>query len=222
VSRCSAAPTSVASPRSSSMSCGFCSDRLRVARRSRASATSKSRRGPSGEGRGGADEASARCERRKSPGSASSRARMGALAFNQARHSSPRSRLLRWSRTAAAARDKPASRRTRHTGSRCFITACAGRRPSRTCSWMASGISRIRPRCLDTQLALRPNRRASSSPVKPWRSLSSARSQPCSRALGAAPRRLARSTMSASATVSGHTTTDTRSRPRRRRARTRL
>lgn len=222
MSRCSAAPASVASPRSTSTSCGICSDTLRVARRIRARATSKSRRGPSADGRGGTDEASARCERRKSPGSASSRARTSALAFNQARHSSLRSRLLRWSRTAAAARDKPASRRTRHTGSRCFITACAGRRPERTCSWIGSGISRTRPRCLDTQLALRPSRLASWSPVKPWRSLSSSRNQPCSSALGTAPRRLARSTISASATVSGHTTTETRSRPSRRRARTRL
>lgn len=101
------------------------------------------------------------------------------------------------------------------------MTACAGSRPARTCSCTAGGISRTRPRCLDTQLGLRPSRVASSSPLSPWRSLSSRKSHPLSSALSLADWRWPRSAKSASASETGHTIADTVSRPSRRRARRR-
>ena len=159
---------------------------------------------------------------RNSSGSASRRARRPEAPSRQASQSRPTSRVLSLWRAIAAQRVSHASRLARAMGSRCFMAAWAPISPLRTHSWTAGGRCSTRPRRPETQLGLRSNRRARASRSSPKPCCSSARSQPCSRAVSASARRSERSRIRAPTSFIAHTVAVTVSPRRRRSARTRL
>jgi len=106
---------------------------------------------------------SCRCVLKNSSGFSSSRWRTAREPLRQAAYSWPASRTSdrRWAKMAAIRWQS--SRLTRATGARNFMATCAGIRPSRTCSWTASGSTSASASRRLTQLTLRSKRRASSS-----------------------------------------------------------
>lgn len=135
---------------------------LRITRRTSTPATSRSRSSSLAVGIGASRPISRR-DFTNNPGSLSTRSRISELLSRQAAYSSPTSRVDRPSVAIPSASRVQSSTLARAMGTRCFIAAWAPIRPSRTCSCTAEGSSLTRASRRDTQLALRSNRRASSS-----------------------------------------------------------
>jgi hypothetical protein len=83
--------------------------------------------------------------------------------LRHAAYSWPDSRVAQWCSAKMAAIRWQSSRLWRATGTRNFNATWVGILPSRTCCWIASGKTSTSASRRDTQLALRSNRRASSS-----------------------------------------------------------
>jgi len=194
---------------------------LRITRRTSAPAMSRSRSSSLAVGIG-ADCSISRRDLTNSPGSLSTRSRISGPPPRQAAYSSPTSRVDRPSAAIPSASRVQSSTLARAIGTRCFIAAWAPIRPSRTCPCTTEGSSVTRASRRDTQLALRSNRRDSSSWSSPKLDCSSASSHPCSSADSDSLQRMARTKSSASASPMSHTVACTTSWPSLLSARSRL
>lgn len=194
---------------------------LRSTRRTRAPATSRSRSSSLAAGIGASLSISRR-DLTNSPGSPSTRSRIPGPLSRHAAYSSPTSRVDKSSAAIPSASRVQSSALARAIGTRCFIAAWALIRPARTCSCTACGSSVTSASRRDTQLALRSNRRASSSWSRPKLDCSSASIHPCSSADSDSLLRIDRTSSSASASPMSHTVACTVSCPSLFSARTRL